>query len=368
MRIIDRYIVGSIIRTFVISVLIFFFLYVIIDITSNLNEIIDRKVPLDILFKYYLALLPVILVQTSPIGCLIAAVLTYSHLNNNNEIIALRTGGLNFWKVAKPAIYFGLVVSAMMFLFNERFVPQASAVSEAIRNENIILKSDTEQRKKEKITNLTFYGLKNRLYFIDSFDPNDFTLEGITIIGQDDKQNMREKIVALKGTWVGFAWKFYKCQVAIYDNTEHKAIENAQYYEEKLMDIKETPQDFIKQRLNVTSMNIKQLYDYIVRFSNSGAKKALNNLQVDLHQKIAFPFGNLVILLAGLPLTLMTGKRKALTFTSLGIAVGIGFLFYVVNAIGLALGKGGAMPPILAAWTAPILFLLISLYLIKTKF
>ena len=124
----------------------------------------------------------------------------------------------------------------------------------------------------------------------------------------------------------------------------------------------------MRQRLNVSSMNIKQLYHYIKRFSNSGAEKALNNLRVDLYQKIAFPFGNFIILLVGLPLALLTHRRKALTFTSLGIAIAIGFLFYVTNAVGLAFGKGGLLSPFLSAWLAPAVFLCAALYLIKTKF
>ena len=124
----------------------------------------------------------------------------------------------------------------------------------------------------------------------------------------------------------------------------------------------------MRQRLDVTSMNIRQLHDYIVRFSNSGAKKALNNLRVDLHQKIAFPSRNIIIMLVGLPLVLMTGRRKAITFTSIGIAIAIGFFYYVIEAVGLAFGKGGYFAPVISAWIAPVIFLAAAIYLIKIRF
>ena len=368
MRLIDTYISKSIVAVFSSTVLVFCFLYVLIDMASNLNEIIDRKVPIVVLLQYYASFLPIILVQTSSICCLIATLFTFSQLNSCNEIIVLRTAGLNFWQISKPAIIFALLISSFLFWINERYVPQAAVTSEEIRNENIILKVDTERKKKATIKNLTFYGLKNRLFFIDSFDPNTLELEGITIIGQDNNQNISEKISALKGKWTGIAWKFLQCQITTFAPEIINSPKEIKYYEEKLMDIKETPEDFLKQRLNVTAMNIRQLQEYIHRFSNSGAVKALNNLRVDLHQKIAFPFSNMVIVLVGLPLALMTQRRKALTFTSFGIAVLIGFLFYVFNAVGLAFGKGGLFPPMLAAWLAPLLFLGIALYLIKTKF
>ncbi|MFA5087697.1 MAG: LptF/LptG family permease, partial [Candidatus Omnitrophota bacterium] len=261
MRIIDRYITKSILAIFISTIFIFCFLYILIDLASNLDELINRKAPLTILYHYYLTLLPTILVQTSPIACLIATLFTYSHLNHNNEIVALRTSGFDFWRIAKPAICIGLVVSALIFWLNERHVPGSETKSENIRNANLINESDAAKRTKAKVKNLTFYGLRNRLYFIDQFDPNTYELDGITIIGFDANQNITEKIVALHGKWTGILWKFTQCQVALFEGGEIKSPTTVKVYPEKLMDIRETPEDFLKQRLNVTAMNIRQLRD-----------------------------------------------------------------------------------------------------------
>jgi len=368
MRILDRYITKSVILTFLGTTLIFCLLYVLIDWASNLDEFLDRKVSLTILLRYYLNYLPIIIAQTSPIACLISTLLVYSNLNSHNEVIALRSSGMNFWQITKPVIGFVCVISALVFLINERYVPLAEETAKQIRTENMILEVDRKRKNKAAIKNLTFYGLKNRLYFIDTFDPNTFELQGLTIVGYDNNQNIKEKIVALSGKWTSIAWKVSQCHITSYDDSIVNAPTKVRVYQEKLLDIKETPEDFLKQRLNIGSMNIRQLYDYIDRFSNSGAKRALNNLRVDLHQKIAFPFGTLIIVLVGLPLALLTRSRKGQTFTSLGIAVGIGFLYYVSNAVGLALGKGGFFPPLLAAWITPLFFCLAGFVLIKTKF
>lgn len=369
MRIIDRYITSSIVSIFVSMILVFSFLYILIDVFSQMEDFIEKKVAMNVILQYYLSFIPIIVINTSPMACLIATLFSYSQLNSNNEIIALRASGMNFWRLTRPAICFGIIVSAMMFLVNERFVPQSTIVSQEIRNSQIKI-SIGEKNKKAKptIKNLTFYGLKNRLYFIDDFNPNTYEATGITIVGQDSDQNIKEKIVAFKGTWTGIAWKFYQVQMTSYDSTKPNVPGEIKTFPEKLMDIKETPQDFLKQRTEVSAMNLQQLNSYIRRFSTSGASRAINNLKVDFHQKIAFPFGNLVIVLVGLPFALMTGRRKAVTFTSIGIAMAIGFLFYVLNAVGLALGKGGAIAPVLAAWMAPLLFLVAAGVLIRYKF
>lgn len=366
MRIIDRYITKSIILGFIGTLIIFGLVFVLIDSASNLDEYIDRKVTLDVVVQYYLWFLPVVLQQTVAIGYLIACLLAYANLNTHNEIIALRSGGLNFWKLAKPAIILALVVSAFMFYLNENYIPQAEAKARQIKEDNFTLDVDRE-KKQAKVTSLTFYGIGNRLYFIDSFNPNTYTLEGITLISFDENQNMKEKTVALEGVWTGIAWKFKQVNVTPFKQATDGPTK-IKIYDEKLMDIKETPRDFLKQRQNVKYMNIQQLNTYIQRFANSGATRAVSNLRVDLNSKIAYPFTALIILLVGLPLVMITGQRRAQTFTALGIAIMIGFLYYVANAVGLALGKGGVLPPVFAAWIAPAFFALSAWYVIRTRF
>jgi lipopolysaccharide export system permease protein len=192
-------------------------------------------------------------------------------------------------------------------------------------------------------------------------------MEGITIHEYDERMQLREKTMALKGRWTGIAWKFYTVYISTITNTAtgEAVIKSVG---EKLMDIKESPQDFLRQSLNVNAMNSRQLYQYISRFSKSGALKAINNLHVDLHAKMAKPFSIIVIVLAGLPLALMVGRRKAQTFTALALAIGLAFLYAVVNSVGIALGKGGFLWPVVAAWLAPVLFIGLAMYLIRTKF
>ncbi|MDZ4243435.1 MAG: LptF/LptG family permease, partial [Candidatus Omnitrophota bacterium] len=349
MCILDRYISKSVVSIFLATVFIFCLLYVLIDSAANLDEFISQKITLQILAQYYASFLPIMLAQTVPMAFLIAVLLTYSQLNHHNEVIVLRTSGLNFWNITRPAIALALIVSAFIFYMNEKFVPRAENESRRIKNENFILEVDKKKKKSAKIKNLTFYGLKNRLYYIDNFDPNSFDIEGLTVIGFDDQQNIKEKIVALNGKWTGIAWKAFQCHITTFSQSDDIPTK-VRVYPEKLLDIKETPEDFLRQGVNVKAMNIRQLKEYIARFSNSGAQKAINNLLVDLHWKIAYPASNLIIVLTAMPLALLTGRRKAFTFTSLGIAIGIGFLYQVFNSVGLTLGKAEILTPLLSAW------------------
>ena len=368
MRILDRHIALNIIRIFIATILLFSFLYILIDAAAHLDDFISNKVPGMTILNYYASFFPVIFVQTSPIACLLAVLFTYSALNNNNEILALRASGLDYWKITRPAIIFGLVVTSMVFMVNERLAPHAAMLAQEIKKDKIETKAEVRGEKPKPIKYLFFYGLDNKLFFIDEYDPSAKTMTGITIVGQDALQRMTDKITAFRAAWTGESWKFFNCQVAHYNPIDQSLMDDVQFFKDKTFDIHESPDDLLKQRLNVTSMNIMQLKTYIKRFKASGAVAALNSLKVDLHQKIAYPFACIVIIFVGMPFALVTGRRKGLTFASIGIALAIGFLFYVVNAVGLALGKGGALPPIMAAWFAPALFGAAGFYLIRKLF
>ncbi len=369
MRILDRYILKNILGIFFGTVITFAFLFILIDTFGNLEDFIEKRVPMRMILEYYLSFLPLVIVNTSTMACLIATLFTYSQLSSNNEIVAARASGLNFWQITRPALIFALIVSAFVFLVNERFVPQSSIINQEIRDSQIKVTVNEKGKGRPLIKNLTFYGMKNRLFFVDVFDPNTNEIAGVTIIGHDRSQNLIEKITAAKGKWTGIAWKFLRCQITAYDSKLPNIQGDIKIYDEKLMDIRETPTDFMKQRLDLSSMNIRQLKSYIKRFSGSGAHKTITNLKVDFYQKVIFPLRTFIIVLAGLPFALMsTGKRKTATMASIAVALVIGFLYYVLDAVGLALGKGSALPPLTSALLAPGLFLAAALTVIKLKF
>jgi lipopolysaccharide export system permease protein len=368
MRILDNYISASIVRIFISTICVFCFLYILIDLATHLEDFISNKVPHDVVISYYASFFPLIFVQTAPIACLLSALFTYSSLNNSNEIIALRASGLNFWKITRPAIIFGIMIAALVFCVNEKFVPQSIALNQDIKKDKIELSAEKRSARVQPINYLFFYGLNNKLFFIDKYEPALKSMDGLTIIAQDDHQRMTEKIVALKAVWTGSAWKALQCQVSTYTPGIEDSTGEVQFFKEKTLDFREKPEDLLKQRNSVAAMNIRELKEYIRRFKGSGAVAALNGLKVDLHQKIAYPFACIVIIFAGLPFALTTGRRKGLTFASIGIAMIMGFLFFVVNAMGLALGKSGALPPIAAAWLAPVLFIIAGIYAARKLF
>ncbi|MFH1655455.1 MAG: LptF/LptG family permease [Candidatus Omnitrophota bacterium] len=360
MRILDKYILKSVVSIFLGALFAFFFLYVIVDILGHLDEFIRDKVVIDIIRDYYVSFLPIIFVQTAPVAFLLAVLSTFSRLNVNNEIVAMRSAGINIWQLTRQTIFLACLISIFIFWVNEKLIPPAMQLSDKIKTEQIEGKKSAIQ--KDRINNLAYFGLENRLFFINTFIPKELSMEGITVLEQDKNQELKKKIFALKGAWQKGKWSFYGTQIFSYDKT---GFEESEFFEEKIMDIPETPEDFLKQRIQVDYMNIKQLRNYLSKLSDSGAKTVIRNMNVDIQQKYSYPFSTLIIMFVGLPFALMIRKRKGMTFASFGICIAVGFLYYIVNAVSIALGKSGLFEPIISAWFANIIFLVLALILLK---
>lgn len=364
MRILDRYILKSAVLIFISCIFIFLFLYCIIDVLTNLEDILKHRVELSILVQYYLYFLPIMFAQVSPFACLLSTLYTFGRLNHNNEIIAMRSSGLSIFQITKTVILFGLLVSLFAFWVNDRLVPKSLAITQQRREQFSEGSKKQKEKKQETINNLCMYGLKNRLFYINKFYPATNTMEGIVILEHDEHQELIRKIVANRGVYHEGLWRFYQSITYNFDKNG-QIIEEPLYLEEEIMPISETPHDFISQRQRIDFMTIAQLEDYIWKLSRSGATTVIRNLKVSLYQRYASPFTNLVIILLGIPFSLIM-RRRATGISSIGVSILVGFLYYILEAVSIAFGMGGILSPILAASASHIIALVFSLYLINS--
>jgi len=362
MRILDRYILKSVLIIFISCIFTFLFLYVIIDVLSHLEDILKQQVNFYVLIQYYLSYMPIMFVQVAPFACLLSTLYTFGRLNHNNEIIAMRASGLSIFQITKTVIIFGAIVSLFVFWINDRIIPQSLSLTQKIKERMEQGAKNTKDKKQEVIDNLSMYGFRNRLFFINKFYIAGNIMEGITILEHDEKQNITKKVVATKGIYNNNLWTFYQCITYDFDS-DGQILQEPRYSEEEIMAIPETPRDFLTQRQRPDFMTIAQLDDYIWKLSKSGASTVIRNLKVDLYQRFTSPFTSMIIILLGVPFSLIM-KRRATGLSSIGASLTVGFLYYLLDAVSIALGKSGILIPIVAVSLSHVAALLTGLYLI----
>lgn len=364
MRILDRYTTGPLIAVFINCIFAFLFLYVIIDVLSHLDDILKNKTQIETLVSYYLTYLPVMFIQMAPFACLLSTLYTFSTLNHHNEIIAMRSSGLSIFQVTRPAVFFGIIISLLVFWVNDRILPLALQEHRRIETTMESPAKAEARSQPEVIENLSMYGMRNRLFFINKFHPRTALMEGVTILEHDADQDVIKKIVARRAAYDQDIWKFYESITYLFDKNG-RMIGDPQYRQEEIMVIPEGPKDFYNQQQHPELMSITQLDDYIWRLSRSGSSGPARKLQVELYQRFTNPFSSVIIILLGIPFALRI-KRKATGLSSFGIAILVAFVYYILDAVCVAFGRGGAIPPILGASLSHIIALIIGITLIAS--
>ena len=109
-------------------------------------------------------------------------------------------------------------------------------------------------------------------------------------------------------------------------------------------------------------MSYGQLKNYLTALQASGAY-AVPYL-VALQKKIAFPFVTVVMTLLAVPFAVTTGRRGALYGIGIGIVLAI--VYWITLNVFVALGSGGLVTPLPAAWAPNILFGSAAVYLMLT--
>ena len=109
-------------------------------------------------------------------------------------------------------------------------------------------------------------------------------------------------------------------------------------------------------------MSFVQLREYIVKLQASGANVVPQ--MVALQRKIAFPFVTIIMTVLAVPFAVTNGRRGAMYGVGIGIVLAI--TYWIAMSVSGALGAGGVMSPLLAAWAPNIIFGTAAGYLVLT--
>jgi lipopolysaccharide export system permease protein len=361
MKIIDKYMVKGFLGPFIWCLLLFIVMAVIIDVFSFIDDIVKFKIPITSIIAFYVYYIPTIFIQVTPMAALLSTIYVLSNLNKNNEIIAMKSSGISLWRVLAPILLIGVLISIATFIVNDRVIPISSKVANYIRREE--LEKQKKLGEQKVIDSVAVYGSGNRLLFARSYDTQKRMLSDIIMHEQDKKENLVSKITAQNAQWTGHSWVFHKVIVWKIDNAG-RILGDPEFYEEKEIPLKEGPGDFVNRDWKSDYLSYRELKSYINNFRGTNSK-LIKSLLVDMHYKVSFCLISLIIIMIGAPFALITTRGGVLI--GIGMSVAIGLLYYAFIAMSLAFGKGGLLPPIVAAWLGNVLFAGIGIYLVNKR-
>lgn len=145
----DRYIAAELLLPFMFGVGVFSSVLVAANTVFELvRKVVESGLPLVIALNVFLLKLPEVIVWAFPMATLLAALMTYSRLSSDSELIALRSCGVSIYRLVLPAFILSFVVTGMTFLFNEQVVPAANyqaglTLNRALKKEKVVFQEQT---------------------------------------------------------------------------------------------------------------------------------------------------------------------------------------------------------------------------------
>ena len=355
--ILDRYVVRSFLTYLVIIVATLVLLIEVVTFFLDLlNDVIRNQIPAGMVIDYFVYLTPQLIYVTTPLGVLVAVLVSFAILTQNNEITAAKASGVSLYRLTLPVLVAAGLLSVALFLFELFYVPAANRHQDAVRNQIKGRPAQTYLRPDRR----WIVGEESRIYYYNFFEPSENMLGGVTVFEFDPvTYQLTRRVSATRARWESSlnGWVFEEGWERV---LRPGSVEDFQQFPVRFFpEFREPPSYFLKEVRQYTQMNFWELRDYLGDLQKSGFDVV--PLSVQLHRKFSFPLFALIMALIGLPFAFSIGKRGALT--GIALSLGIAIVFWATNSLFEALGNLNELPPVAAAWSPNLLFGLGGLYL-----
>ncbi len=354
MRLLDRYILKNFFRVILFIFMTIGVIIMIVNIFEKIDYFIDNKARFIYVIEYYVYWLPFQIVMVMPIGVLLATLMVISNLSRNGELIAMKSCGLSLWRILIPLLAVGVLISVVSLALSE-IVPYTNQQLKNLQRVKIEQKPPQPTLSQNKV----FYiGSKGHMYFIDYFDAKKQRLHRVTVFEYDEYSRLLRRIDAERAAYRDSTWVFEDGMERLFSANGQEV---AQAFRQRpLPELEEAPEDFSRYYKFPNQMNYLELREYIQKTKRSGANsESIRQDEVDLYLKIAYPFSNLIILFFGAPLSLST--RRSSPALSVILSISVAFVYWTMIQLGKALGHGGYLTPLMAAWLPNTVFAALGL-------
>jgi LPS export ABC transporter permease LptG len=349
-------------NTFVMVLVSFVLLLLVFTFFELLGDIIRNRTPLVTVGEYLINLTPNMFYNITPLGVLVAVLVTFGVLTRTNEFTAMKATGISLYRVMVPILVVSALIAVAQFLFDQSYLPSANRRQEALRSVIKGRPAQTFLRPDQKwIFGRQDPGKPGRIFYYQFFDQHEDRFANLTVF-EFNPENfaLSRRIFASNVHWEPQLqqWIFEHGWERRFDGEAVSSF--AQFNVESFPEINEQPQYFKKESLQSQEMTFGELQRYIRDLGQSGFDT--KHLSVQLNIKLAYPIITLVMAVLAIPFALSMGKRGSLT--GIAAAIGVAIAYWVLKSTFEALGDVNFLPTLLAAWSPDLLFGFAGAYLL----
>lgn len=350
MKILHKHILKEFLKILLITLTAFIALFLIVDIVENLDDFIENKVPPLVCAQFFLYKIPAIFFQISPMAMLLAVLLSLGVLNKNNEITAIKAGGIGLLRALFPLFVCGIIMSVSVIFINESITPMTNRAYDKLEAKWMAKNKNSVHLGRSGI----WFRSGENIYNIAKIDTKKEELSGINIYNLEKPFTLTKRISARTALWDGKNWISPKAETWSFANG--RTTGKQQHKDYRFAQLK-NPERMLEVEKSYEKMSFSELGRYIESLKQDGYDTA--KYRVELLSKLSFPMVNLVMVLMGIPFALRTGRNSSIA-SGMALSFVIGFGYWIVFGMTKSLGQSAVIAPEVAAFFPIVLFLAIG--------
>jgi LPS export ABC transporter permease LptF len=372
-NLLDLYVARQYLMVFVLSLFSLLGIFYISTFMDLAEKLFRGTATSGMLLRYFYFATPQFIYYVIPMSALVSTLVTIGLMTKNSELVVMKACGISLYRASVPLLVFALLASGALFGLQERVL--ANSNREANRLNRIIRGYPTQ----------AFGALDRRwivaengdIYHYDLFDPGINRFSRLSTYQVDasswrlgalmfSRQVDLVRQMAPQGEpvlrWEGHDGWTRTLTMARRKNGGRPAM-GVKYepFAARYVSL-EPPGYFKTEEPDAARMTYGQLKTYIDQLNMSGFNAV--PYMVQLQRKVAFPFVTLIMTMLAVPFAVTTGRRGALYGVGVGIVVAI--VYWITMSVFAAVGAGGWIAPMLAAWAPNILFGAVAAYMVLT--
>lgn len=347
-----RYIAKNILVTIFITLFALAGLSAIIKFVDQLRNLGRGSFELLDILLYVILTIPSDIAIFLPISVLLGAIIALGNLATKSELIAMQAAGFSKLHIGIACIKTAIPLMLITLLLSQWGIPQLEQIArdnrmEAMYNGRVLNVNQSLWIKDE-----------NKFIYVQQINsPNN--IANIT-----EYQYINNKLQQIKhinqANFIDNKWQAHDISTL---NISEKSINKSNVTNETWLS-KITPDQLGLVSQENKSMSLGELYNYINFLESSG--QTAQKYKLTFWQKIASPL--VVAIMVLLALSFVFGPLRSVNMgVKIVSGISLGFVFYVANEILAKIGLVYNISPFISAITPSIMFLILSIYLLKRK-
>ncbi len=356
LKIIDSFIIGKYLGTFVYTLILFVVIIVIFDLSEKLDDFLEKDMTIwQTITQYYAGSIPFYVNMLSPLINFIAVIFFTAKMADQTEIVPLLSGGVSFNRFLRPYFISAFIIFAVNLASNLYILPYTNRIKNQFEN-YVVNKNDPSIKMKihMKVDSNTYI-------YLDNFD-NKTNIGYVFTLDKFKGDLLKKKLYADRIEWDSLkrVWKLINYSVRNVDGLKESMIYANTKTKDTVLDMK--PDDFSAYQNVFESMSGKELSDKIQkeRIRGSGI---MSDLLFEQYKRWFQPLSAFVLTLIGVALS--SRKVRGGVGLPLGIGIILSFAYIVFNQFAKMFSTKGGLPPLMAVLLPTLFFGLLGLYLLR---